>query len=56
LRNWRNWGLIPIMENYRVTISGFSEAQTLSRIDAFIEVVEEKARRRGWMPVATGPK
>jgi len=56
LRNWGNWGLIPIMENYRVTISGFSEAQTLSRIDAFIEVVEEKARRRGWTPVAIGQK
>jgi benzoyl-CoA reductase/2-hydroxyglutaryl-CoA dehydratase subunit BcrC/BadD/HgdB len=39
-----------LLESDMVDAKSFSEAQTLSRIDAFIEVVEEKARRRDWTP------
>jgi benzoyl-CoA reductase/2-hydroxyglutaryl-CoA dehydratase subunit BcrC/BadD/HgdB len=38
-----------LLESDMVDPSSFNEAQTMSRIDAFIEVVEEKAKRREWM-------
>jgi benzoyl-CoA reductase/2-hydroxyglutaryl-CoA dehydratase subunit BcrC/BadD/HgdB len=38
-----------LLESDMVDPSSFNEAQTMSRIDAFIEVVEEKARQRDWM-------
>ncbi len=38
-----------LLESDMVDASSFNEAQTMSRIDAFIEVVEEKARRREWL-------
>lgn len=39
-----------LLESDMVDPSSFNEAQTMSRIDAFIEVVEEKARQREWLP------
>ncbi len=39
-----------LLESDMVDPSSFNEAQTMSRIDAFIEVVEEKAKKREWMP------
>jgi len=38
-----------LLESDMVDPSSFNEAQTMSRIDAFIEVVEEKAKRREWL-------
>jgi benzoyl-CoA reductase/2-hydroxyglutaryl-CoA dehydratase subunit BcrC/BadD/HgdB len=37
-----------LLESDMVDPSSFNEAQTMQRIDAFIEVVEEKASRREW--------
>jgi len=37
-----------LLESDMVDPGSFNEAQTMSRIDAFIEVVKEKARRREW--------
>jgi benzoyl-CoA reductase/2-hydroxyglutaryl-CoA dehydratase subunit BcrC/BadD/HgdB len=39
-----------LLESDMVDPSSFNEAQTMSRIDAFIEVVEEKAKKRDWLP------
>ena len=38
-----------LLESDMVDPASFNEAQTMSRIDAFIEVVEEKAKHRDWM-------
>ena len=39
-----------LLESDMVDPSSFNEAQTMSRIDAFIEVVKEKAKQREWLP------
>ncbi len=39
-----------LLESDMVDPSSFNEAQTMSRIDAFIEVVMEKAKHRDWKP------
>jgi benzoyl-CoA reductase/2-hydroxyglutaryl-CoA dehydratase subunit BcrC/BadD/HgdB len=39
-----------LLESDMVDPTSFNEAQTMSRIDAFIEVVEEKAKQREWLP------
>ncbi len=39
-----------LLESDMVDPSSFNEAQTMSRIDAFIEVVAEKAKQRKWTP------
>jgi benzoyl-CoA reductase/2-hydroxyglutaryl-CoA dehydratase subunit BcrC/BadD/HgdB len=39
-----------LLESDMVDASSFNEAQTMSRIDAFIEVVMEKAKERDWLP------
>ena len=39
-----------LLESDMVDPSSFNEAQTMSRIDAFIEVVTEKAKHRDWKP------
>lgn len=39
-----------LLESDMVDPSSFNEAQTYSRIDAFIEVVEETAKKRAWLP------
>jgi hypothetical protein len=38
-----------LLESDMVDPSSFNEAQTMQRIDAFIEVVEETAKRREWL-------
>jgi benzoyl-CoA reductase/2-hydroxyglutaryl-CoA dehydratase subunit BcrC/BadD/HgdB len=38
-----------LLESDMVDPSTFSEAQTMARIDAFIEVVEETAKKREWL-------
>jgi hypothetical protein len=40
--------LLP--ESDVVEASSFNEAQTMTRIDTFTEVVLERARRREWLP------
>lgn len=39
-----------LLESDMVDPSSFNEAQTMARIDAFIEVVEEAAKHRDWLP------
>jgi benzoyl-CoA reductase/2-hydroxyglutaryl-CoA dehydratase subunit BcrC/BadD/HgdB len=39
-----------LLESDMVDVSSFNQAQTMTRIDAFIEVVLEKARERSWLP------
>jgi benzoyl-CoA reductase/2-hydroxyglutaryl-CoA dehydratase subunit BcrC/BadD/HgdB len=39
-----------LLESDMVDPSTFSEAQTMGRIDAYIEVIEEIARHRDWLP------
>lgn len=39
-----------LLESDMVDPSSFNEAQTMSRIDAFIEVVQETAKKRDWLP------
>lgn len=39
-----------LLESDMVDPSSFNEAQTMTRIDAFIEIVEEKALQREWLP------
>ena len=39
-----------LLESDMVDPASFNEAQTMARIDAFIEVVKEKAKQRDWKP------
>jgi len=48
-----------LLESDMVDAASCNEAQAMARIDAFIEVVEEKAKKRDWMPDSLpeyGPK